>query len=166
MNVLDKALLAHLAIEIIFAVIYLLWQFDKFDMDDKAMQCVIAVLNIIETVLLIMTRFMDYGSWGVFALGAWYVLNTILLVMQLVLADWEWTFKVQDVLWIALYVHLFCIDVLHVNLITGLFSKYSPAIFDFGEKIKGTFWGDLISSLLIALIKGVFNIFITAKSDD
>ena len=166
MNSLDKVLFAYLAIVIVWSVIYLSWQFEKIDIDEKTMQVIIAILTIFETVLLIMTRFMEFGSWGVFALGSWYVLNTILLVMQFVLANWGWKYKVQDIIWIALYVHLFCIDVIHVNLIAGLFSKYCPAIFAFGEKIKDTYWGDLIKCVFLALVKGVLNIIITAKSDD
>ena len=166
MNALDKALLIHLAIEIVFSVFYLFWQFERIEFPEKAMQVIISILNIFETVLLIMTRFMDYGSWGVFALGAWYILNTLLLVMQFVLADWGWRYKIQDVLWISLYVHLFCLDVVHVNLITGLVSKYSPAILAFGEKINGTFWGDLLKGILLAVVKVVLNIFATVKSDD
>lgn len=166
MNTLDKVLLVFLAIQFIFAIVYLLYQFEKIDIDDKVIQCVITFLNIIETVLLIMTRFMDYGRWGLFALGSWYVLNTIMLVMQLVLAEWNWTFKVQNVLWIGFYVFLFCLDILHINLIMGLLSKYSPTLLAFGERIQGTFWADLIKALLIALIKGVLSILVTAKSDD
>ena len=64
MNTLDKVLLVFLAIQFIFAIVYLLYQFEKIDIDDKVIQCVITFLNIIETVLLIMTRFMDYGRWG------------------------------------------------------------------------------------------------------
>ena len=70
------------------------------------------------------------------------------------------------VLWICFYVQMFCVDVLHVNLITGIMSKYSPAIFEFGEKINGTFWGDLLKAVVIALVKGVLNLFVTATSDD
>lgn len=166
MNALDKVLLIHLAIEVVFEIFYLLWQFERIDFPEKTMQIIIAILNIFETVLLIMTRFMEYGSWGVFALGAWYIIITITLVMQFALADWGWRYKVQDVLWIGLYVHLFCIDIVHVNLISGLLSKYSPALRDFGEKINGTFWGDLLKAVVIAVVKGVVNIFATIKSDD
>lgn len=158
MNTLDKYLLIHLAIEIVFAVFYLSWQFERVSFPEKGMQLIIAILNLIETVLLVLTRFLPFSGWGAFALGAWYVLNTILLLMQFVLADWGWRYKVQDVLWIILYVNLFMHDVIGISIIHKLIAKYGGNLIEFGEKIKGTYWGDIVKSIIIVLVKEVVNL--------
>lgn len=166
MNTLDIYLLVHLAIEVIFEVFYLAWQFDRIDVDEKVVQVIIAILNTFETTLLIVSRFRPYTGWGTFALAAWYVLNTIMLCMQFALADWGWRHKVQDVLWISLYVCLFLHDVHGIHPILEILGRISEPLMAFGEKIDGTFWGDVIKSIILFLVKAVWNLFATVKSDD
>ena len=166
MSTIDKFLLAHLIIEAVFAIVYLLWQFDKIDIDDKAIQVVIALLNLFETILLILTRFIECGRVGTISLGIWYILNLILLVMQLSLTDWDRRFKVQNIVWILFYIIMFSNDIVHINLISAFFAKYGASLLKFGEAINGTIWGDIFKSVIIFIIKGVVNAFVTIKSDD
>ena len=166
MNILDKVLLFHLAIQIVFAIFYLKWQFTEMEVPSRVMQSIISVLNLFETVLLILTRFMPFSKWGVFALGAWYVLELIILLMQFVLAKWGWQYKLLDIFWISLYIILFSHDVFHINLIHQFFAKFGPTLMSFGETINGTFWGDVLKSIILFVVKIVFKAIATVYSKD
>ena len=116
MNFLDISLIVFALYSIVFFVVFLLYQFEKIDLPESAMIHWCRVNDIFETILLILTRFIDFGLWGKFGLGTFYVLSIILLVLQLIYAEFGFGRKILDVLWIAFYVFLFMIDIFDVSI--------------------------------------------------
>lgn len=165
MNAFDIAIIIHLFIETIFSVFYLLWQFDRLSISENVIKTTINFLNYIETVILILTIFLDYGTWGTFGLGAWYVLNSILLILQFSLAEWGWLQKVKDVFWLLFYAYLFLLHVLHIDAIAEISKRYGASVLAFGASLRGNLWGDILKAIIIATIKLAFS-FLSRKIDE
>ena len=109
MKIIDYVLLIHAGIFLIHSVVFLLYQFEIWDIDEDFMFNFVRVLNVIEAVILVVTRFVDFGPWGSFGLGAFYTLNIILLILQFIYA----AFGIYRKLF---RLHLDCILYLHVHV--------------------------------------------------
>ena len=113
---MDNIILGYLAGYSIHFVIYLLYQFEVLNIREKSMVRWVRVTDILETVLLVITHIIPFSTKGAYGLGAFYILNVILLVMQFIFADWGIGRKILDFFWIGFYVILFLMDVCGISL--------------------------------------------------
>lgn len=140
MKIIDYILLIHAGIFLIHSVTFLLYQFEILDIDEDLVINCVRILNIIETVILIVTRFLDFGPWGSFGLGAFYILNIILLVLQLVFADFDIGRKLLDCIWVIFYIFMFMLDICHISIV------------DIDSFLNKSFFGSVIRDIIVALI--------------
>ena len=143
MSIIDYVLLIHAGIFLIHSAIFLLYQFEVLDIDEDFMITTVRILNVIETIILVVTRFVAFGPWGTFVLAAFYILNIMLLVLQFVFADFGVGHKFLDCLWIVFYIFMFTIDVLGVSIV------------DIDSFLHNSFLGDIIIGFAVPAVKGV-----------
>ena len=112
----DTIIFGYLAFFAIHFIIFLLYQFDVLRIREKSMIRWVRVTNIFETVFLVITHIFSVSTKGAYGLGAFYILNIILLVLQFIYADWGVGRKILDFFWIGFYVILFLMDVCGISL--------------------------------------------------
>ena len=149
MKIIDYVLLIHAGIYLIHSVVFLLYQFEILDIDEDFMINWVRILNVIETIILLTTRFVDFGPWGTFGLGAFYVLNIILLVLQFIYANWGIGQKFFDCLWIAFYIFMFSLDIFHISIL------------DIDTFLHDSFVGDVIQAIIVGLAVPAIKALIT-----
>ena len=113
---IDSIIFGYLMFFSIHFIIFLLYQFEVLNIREKSMVRWVRVTDILETVLLVITHIIPFSTKGAYGLGAFYILNVILLVMQFIFADWGIGRKILDVFWIGFYVLLFLMDVCKIGL--------------------------------------------------
>ena len=113
---IDSIIFGYLMFFSIHFIIFLLYQFDILRIREKSMIRWIRVTNVLETVFLIITHIFSFSTKGSYGLGAFYILNIILLVLQFIYADWGIGRKILDFFWIGFYVILFLMDVCGISL--------------------------------------------------
>lgn len=101
---------------LIHTIVFLLYQFDVVNIRERSMVYWIRAVNIIETLFLAIIHIFTFSSYGTYFLGAIYLLNITLLVLQFIFAEWGFGRKVLDFFWIGFYTLLFLIDVLKIGL--------------------------------------------------
>ena len=139
MRTIDYVLLIHAGIFLVHTLVFLLYQLDILSIDEDFMIICFRVLNVIETIILLVTRFVDYGPWGTFGLAAFYILNIILLVLQFIFADWGIGHKFSDCLWIAFYIFMFMLDIFKVNIV------------DIDAFLQNSFLGEVAKDIIVGL---------------
>lgn len=156
MNLLDILLSIFVLYFLSFSIMFLLYQFDKIKLKETTMIHWCRINAIIETLLLILTRFFDFGQLGAYGLGTFYVLNIILLIMQMIYAEFGAGRKFLDFLWIVFYVLLFMVDVCDVSIaqiIGGIQSSEDYQAID--TFLKDSFLGKLIIGIVTPIIRGL-----------
>lgn len=156
MNFIDKILLGFMIYFLIFFFVFLLYQTGKIRLSESSMGHWIRANDVFETILLVLTRFLPFGFWGTFGLGAFYVLSIILLSLQFVFAEFGPGRKILDLMWIGFYVMLFMMDVLDVNVIqTIMQSESSQKAQLIDSFLKNSFLGKIIISIVTPIIRGL-----------
>ena len=69
---------------LIHTIVFLLYQFDVVNIRERSMVYWIRAVNIIETLFLAITHIFTFSSYGTYFLGAIYLLNITLLVLQFI----------------------------------------------------------------------------------
>jgi hypothetical protein len=113
---IDKIIWGYLLFFFIHFVVFLLYQFEILNIDETSMIRWGRLTDLLETVLLVITHIFTFSTYGAYGLGAFYILNIILLVLQFIFADWGLGRKILDLFWIAFYVILFLMDVCKITL--------------------------------------------------
>lgn len=156
MNIPDKIIFYYLAFFSIHFTVFLLYQFEIFDVDEDIVSYWLRFTNILETAFLIYTRFVAFSNRGTIGLAIIYILNIILLVLQFIFADWGIGHKFLDLLWIAFYALLFSIDVCKVTLAEVVYfisSTESSKIITF--IFENTIIGKILLSIITPVIRTV-----------
>ena len=160
---MEDLVLLHFFVQLLFAIIFLLWQF-RFDFcSEKTMGHIIVFMNIFETVILIGTRFCNLSETGTYALGGFYVIEIIILILQFIFADFGVSIKIKNIFFIALYVFLFSYDVLNINLILTVIE--SDEFMSLDNFLKNTWFGKLLSSIILAAFKILFSRWLKKEND-
>ena len=120
MNALDYILVIHFLVNLVFAIIFLLYQFDILNISENIMIYWCRFFSICETIILLITRFFAFGLFGSIGLGAFYIINIILLILQFIFAEFGAGRKILDVFWITFYVLLFMSDVCDISVVQVL----------------------------------------------
>lgn len=110
--------------------------------------------DLLETVLLVITHIFTFSTYGAYGLGAFYILNIILLVLQFIFADWGLGRKILDLFWIAFYVILFLMDVCKIALpeiVSFISSSENISALEF--LFNDTIIGSLILGVAIPVIR-------------
>jgi hypothetical protein len=127
------------------------------------MSRIIVFMDIFETIILVGTRFCNLSGIGTFALGGFYVIEIILLVLQLIFADLGESIKFKSIFFIILYVFLFSHDVLNINLILLIIESDTFAHLD--NFLKNTWFGELLSAIILAAFKILFSHWLKKEND-
>jgi len=160
---MEKLVLIHFGVQLLFAIFYLLWQF-LFDFcSEETMTRIIVFLDIFETIVLIGTRFCSLTETGIFALGGFYVIQIIILILQFIFADLGISIKIKSMFFIILYVFLFSYDVLNINLFLIVIESDEFASFD--NFLKNTWFGELLSAIILAAFKIIFSHWLKTEND-
>lgn len=156
MSVIDKVIIINLCAHLLFAVVYLLYQFEVWDISEDFMIHWVRLMNIIETALLVITRFCTFGKWGSIGLTAFYILNVILLILQFIFAEFGLGRKILDLVWISYYVVLFLVDVCKISIsqILETFNN-SKDFMAVDQFLSNSFFGKLIVSAVVPVIRGL-----------
>lgn len=145
MNFLDIALLVFATYFFAFFITFLLYQFGKIKLRESAMIHWCRANEILETILLIITRFVSFGVFGKFGLAAFYVLTIILLILQCIYAEFGFGRKLLDGFWILFYVFLFLIDICDISVAQIIGQVQSSEDFiAIDSFLKDSFFGQLI----------------------
>lgn len=156
MNFLDYVLVIYFIVNLIFAILFLLYQFDILDIPEEIMIHWCRFFSICETVILITTRFFDFGTWGAIGIGAFYILNIILLVLQFIFAEFGAGRKILDILWIAFYVMLFLVDICNISTMQIIEQfKYAEELKSVDAFLSESFLGKLIISIIAPVCRGL-----------
>lgn len=157
MNTLDKIIIGYSLFFFIHFIIYLLYQFDKIKISERGMIQWIRFLNILETILLIITHVFSYTVYGTWGLAVFYILNISLLILQCIFAEWGVGRKILDFFWIGFYVLLFSMDICNIGIaeITAFFSNAEEL-----KIIKFIFKETIIGEILVGVITPVLRTLI------
>lgn len=153
MSWMDTLIVANLCKEVLWVIPYLLWQFDKIDGSEETWTKVIAFADITEWIILVLTRFVPYGTWGTIALGAFYAINLITLILQFVFAEWGLIEKLKTTFWIAFYVALMLIDIAHMDLIGMAAAAIGQNIQQLDMILKSSWFGAVLKGIILAVLK-------------
>lgn len=156
MPIIDYILLIHTIIVFLASVYFLCWQFFDLSMSEDVMGKWIKVFDILELVVFIITRFINYGQLGRFSLGAFYIINMIILILQIVFAGFGTWQNFKSILWIVYYTCIFMNDVCNVNVIHVLIAN-SHNLRNVDEFLKSSWLGGVISSIILTLAKVIIN---------
>ena len=154
MNTMDYILLGFSAFFLIHTIIFLLYQFEVLDISENSMVRWIRFLNILETIILVLTRFIAFGTWGKFALATFYILNIITLILQFILAEFGFGQKILDIFWILFYVFLFLLDITNISFmqIIDNFKNIEPLV-NIDTFLRDSFLGKLIIAIVAPTIR-------------
>jgi hypothetical protein len=130
------------------------WQFLLDFCSEETMTRIIVFMDVFETIILVGTRFCNLSETGLYALGGFYVIEIILLILQLIFADLGISIKVKSIFFITLYVFLFAYDVLNINLIVLIIESKDFIYLD--NFLKNTWFGELLSAIILAGFKILF----------
>lgn len=147
-------LIINFAIQLIFAICYVLWQFNVFNFEEETMTHIIVFMDILETVILVITRFYKPEGIGKYMLAGFYILETVLLLLQLFFANLGISIKIKSILWIAFYVFLFALDIKDVNLITT--AVKSEFVLSVDTFLQNSWFGEVVSAIILAGFKSLF----------
>ena len=160
---MEKLVLLHFCVQLLFAIIYLVWQFFWDFCSEKTMTRIILIMDIFETIILVGTRFCNLSKMGILALGGFYIIEMILLFLQFIFADLGISIKVKRLFFIILYGFLFCYDVLNVNLIIKIIESDKFIYID--NFLRNSWFGELLSGILIAGFKILFVNWLKKEND-
>ena len=161
MRIVDYVIIGHFVIQFIFITVYMFWHFNKLDVDTSTIMAPTAVLDVFETIILVMTRFTGFTKWSLIAQAAFY----ILMIGQhaIYAADRSKPiigYRLESVFWIAFYLCFFLFDVEHINVlmiagskIMNLISSSQINLKQVDTFLKDSWIGGVLTSLLIALVK-------------
>jgi len=157
MGAIDSFIYLYLVFFFIHSVFYLLYQFDVLKIRDKTMIKWIRVTDLCETILLVVTHIFGFSVEGSYGLGAFYILNFLLLMLQFIFDDWDPGRKILDFFWMGFYVILFLIDVCGISMteIVCFISKTESI-----RAIEFLFEETIIGNLLIGVITPVLRTII------
>ena len=151
---IDKIIWGYLLFFFIHFVVFLLYQFEILNIDETSMIRWGRLTDLLETVLLVITHIFTFSTYGAYGLGAFYILNIILLVLQFIFADWGLGRKILDLFWIAFYVILFLMDVCKITLpeiVSFISSSENISALEF--LFNDTIIGSLILGVAIPVIR-------------
>lgn len=149
MNALDYILVIHFLVNLMFAIIFLLYQFDILNISENIMIYWCRFFSICETIILLITRFFDFGLFGSIGLGAFYIINIILLILQFIFAEFGAGRKLLDVFWITFYVLLFMNDVCNTSIIQVIQQfRYTNELKQIDSFLNETFAGKLVIGIV------------------
>ena len=151
---IDKIIWGYLLFFFIHFVVFLLYQFGIININETSMIRWGRLTDLLETVLLVTTHIFTFSTYGAYGLGAFYILNIILLVLQFIFADWGLGRKILDLFWIAFYVILFLMDVCKITLseiVSFISSSENISALEF--LFNDTIIGSLILGVAIPVIR-------------
>ena len=151
---IDKIIWGYLLFFFIHFVVFLLYQFEILNIDETSMIRWVRLTNLLETALLVITHIFTFSTYGAYGLGAFYILNIILLVLQFIFADWGLGRKILDLFWIAFYVILFLMDACKITLpeiVSFISSSENISALEF--LFNDTIIGSLILGVAIPVIR-------------
>ncbi len=161
---MDYFILANLAICFAWTIPYLMWQCDRIHAKEQTWTWIIRFADLVETIMLVLTRFVPYGFYGTIALAAFYIVQVIMLVLQFVFADWGALARVKSFLWILFYIFFFLVDIVHVDLLQYLIN--APFMVSISESIKGISIDATVIELIIMLIKLIIALLTRTKKKE
>lgn len=167
MNGIDWFVAINLAIHIAFDIPFILWQADAISLPDDYWLNKIKVMDLIENVMLVLTRFFPVSPAGRVILCIFYIENILMLVLQLLYSGWGFKEDVQTSLWIAFYIVLIINDICQINvimlLINALQGETMQAIDSY---LQNSYLGAVLSAIAVALAKMLLSRVVKRKGGE
>ena len=130
-------------------------------MSESSMTIWIRTLDVFETIIFIVLRFVQPSQIGLYCWAAFLVIQLLLLALQFIFAEWGGVARLKTILWIAFYVILFMIDILGIDVIGIVAQKIGPTMVKADNYLANSWVGDLLASALIVVLK-----WFLGKEDD
>lgn len=119
----EKILITNFVLQLLFSIGFILWQFDVYDLDDDVFARLLSALGLLETLILVFSRFIEISKMGKLFLAGFYILQIVMLALQFVFADWGIVWQIKSFLWIIFYIILFMIDIINYPIFSVIFNK-------------------------------------------
>ena len=121
-------------------------------------------MDFFETIILVGTRFCNLSEIGTYALGGFYIIEIILLILQFFFSDLGISIKIKSMIFVTLYIFLFSYDVLNVNLILKIIESDEFIYLD--NFLKNSWIGELLFAIILAGFKILFSHWLKNENID
>ena len=153
---MNEFILFFASIYFVFFIIFLLYQFDVIRIRSKNVIIWCRILNVLETIILVTTRFIVLDPLSKFGLGAFYVLNSILLILQFIYGEFGAGRKILDFFWIGFYVLLFLSDICNISIVQMIqFLQNNESIVALSNFLENSVFGKILVAIFIPVIRSL-----------
>lgn len=156
----EKILITNFVLQLLFSIGFILWQFDVYDLDDDVFARLLSALGLLETLILVFSRFIEISKMGKLFLAGFYILQIVMLALQFVFADWGIVWQIKSFLWIIFYIILFMIDIINYPIFSVIFNKINiDVLIKVDGFLKNSWVGSVVKSMFLAGFKMIFDIY-------